>query len=86
MSKTQYVFIEEMSGIGKESQKPYHMLKLATPSTFENHRISYDPDYVDFQKAHIKRGDLVTLELDLRTPYNNSQAVCVGIQTVKQPV
>lgn len=86
MSKKQFVLIEEMSGIGKESQKPYHMLKLASPETYENHRISYDPDYVDFQKAGIKRGDLVSLDLDLRTPYNNTQAVCIGIQHVKQPV
>lgn len=83
MSKQKYVFIEENSGIGKNSGKPYHMLKLASPDTFENHRISYDPNYVEFSKVGIKRGDLVTLELDLRTPYDNTQALCTGIQLAK---
>lgn len=86
MSVEKYVFIEEMSGTGKESGKPYHMLKLASPETFENHRISYDPNYVDWSKVHIKRGDLVTLDLALRTPYNNTQPVCTAIQLAKVPV
>lgn len=83
MSKKQFVVIEEMSGTGKNSGKPYHMLKLASPETYENHRINYDPNYIDWNKVGIKRGDLVLLDLDLRTPYDNTQAVCIGIQLAK---
>ncbi len=81
-----YVFIEENSGIGKNSNKPYHMLKLASPDTYENHRINYDPNYVDFTKISAKRGDLVELQLELRTPYDNTQAVCTGLQPAKVTV
>lgn len=86
MSKEKYVFIEENSGIGKNSGKPYHMIKLASPTTYENHRLSYDPNYLDFSKFPFKRGDLVTLELDLRTPYDNTQPLCTGIHLAKVPV
>lgn len=79
----QYVFIEENSGIGKNSGKPYHMLKLASPDTYENHRINYDPNYVDFTKISAKRGDLVELQLELRTPYDNTQPICTGLQLAK---
>lgn len=73
-----YVFIEAMAGISKKDN-PYHMLKLADPITFENHLISYDPNYIS-KKPDFLRGDKVTIEGELRTPYNNTQFVATSIK------
>lgn len=71
------VFIEAMSGISK-TDRPYHLLKLADPKTFENHVISYDPDHME--KPSFPRGELVTVQGELRTPFNNTNFVATSIK------
>lgn len=75
----EYVFIEEMSGISK-ADRPYHLLKLADSKTFENHVISYDPNYL--QKPTFNRGEKVKIDGELRTPFNNTQFVATKIAKV----
>lgn len=73
-----YVFIEESSGIGKESGKPYHFLKLANPDTFQNHRVAYDPNRLT--SINFLSGERVHVDFDLATPYNNTQALAYNIE------
>lgn len=77
----QLVFVEEMHGISKK-QKPYHLLKLADPLTYENHVISYDPAYINPDKFDIKRGQKVELTGRLTTPFDNTGIIATGIKVV----
>lgn len=72
----EYVFIEEMSGISK-ADRPYHLLKLADPKTYENHVISYDPQYL--KKPEFNRGQKVHVTGELRTPFQNTMFVATAI-------
>lgn len=75
-----YVFLEEMSGIGKNSNRPYNLLKLACPNTFQNHTISYDPRKVSPESINYSQGDLVEINGVLNTPFNNTGFVCTSIK------
>lgn len=77
------VFLEENSGIGKNSKKPYHLLKLADPETFENHLISYDSISIpESVFADIRKGQKVVLDGNLTTPYDNTQFIATSIKKV----
>lgn len=76
----EYVFIESMNGIGKNSNKPYHLIKLACPKTFQNHMLSYDPAYISPDSIAFRSGDKVTVDGVLSTPYNNTQFVLTSIK------
>lgn len=78
----QLKFLEENYGIGKTSQKPYHLIKLADPETFENHTISYDPLTIK-PGIEIQRGQLIELEGRLTTPYNNTGFIATSIKIVQ---
>lgn len=75
------VFIEEMSGISKKD-RPYHLLKLADPLTFENHMISYDPNFITKDKINFARGQKVRLDGRLQTPFKDTQFVATSILKV----
>lgn len=38
------VFIEINEGVGKDSGKPYKVVKLGDPVTFENYKLNADPE------------------------------------------
>lgn len=78
----QLVFIEEMSGISKRD-KPYHLLKVADPETFENHTISYDSIAIPKSVfAELRKGQKIVLDGDLSTPYGNTQFFATSIKKV----
>lgn len=78
----QLKFLEENYGVGKQSQKPYHLLKLADPETYENHTISYDPLFIQPGIA-IARGQLIEIEGRLTTPYNNTGFIATSLKIVQ---
>lgn len=75
-------FINENYGIGKESGKPYHFVKLADPETFENHVISVDSAYLQ-APLNIPYGALVEIKVRLTTPFNHTQVLLTHISVVK---
>lgn len=79
----QLKFLSENYGTGKTSGKPYHMLKLADPNTFENHTISVDPAYIQ-PPLNFTAGQLVELHGRLTTPFNNTQFICTHIKALKE--
>lgn len=78
----QLKFLEENYGIGKTSQKPYHLLKLADPETYENHTISYDPLFIT-PGIQIARGTLIELNGRLSTPFQNTGFVATTLKIVQ---
>ncbi|PJO40546.1 hypothetical protein [Lysinibacillus xylanilyticus] len=79
----QLKFLSENFGIGKTSNKPYHMIKLADPNTFENHTISVDPAYIQ-PPLNFATGQLLEIEGRLATPFNNTQFIATVIKQVKE--
>ena len=78
----EYVFIEEMHGIGKKSNKPYHFMKLACPISYQNHLVSYDPAFVNPDKFDLKRGQKVLLAGRLDTPFDNTGVIITSVKAV----
>ena len=78
----QLVFIEAMYGIGKNSKKPYHLIKLADPVTYENHVISFDPAFIVPEKIDIQRGQKVELTGRLATPFDNTTVIATSIKVI----
>lgn len=78
MDKMELIFVEEMSGISK-TDRPYNLFKLADPLTFENHLISYDPNFISKDKINFSRGQKVKLEGRLQTPFKDTQFVATTI-------
>lgn len=75
-------FVNENHGIGKESGKPYHFVKLADPETFENHVITVDSAYLQ-APLNIPSGTLVEIQGRLSTPFNHTQFLLTHISVVK---
>ena len=78
----QLVFIEAMYGIGKNSKKPYHLIKLADPVTYENHVVSFDPAFIVPEKIDFKRGQKVELKGRLSTPFDNTGIIATSIKAI----
>lgn len=78
----QYVFLEESSGVSQKGNQ-YNFIKLADPTTFENHLISYDPNFLQPTALQaISRGTKVEVAGDLRTPYQNTQFVATRLKAL----
>lgn len=81
----EYVFIDHMHGISGKGN-PYHMIKLADSATFENHRISYDPNYIHPSAIDFRKGEVVKIEGQLNSPYSSTEFIATSIQRVKELV
>lgn len=78
----QYVFLEENSGVSQKGNQ-YNLIKLADPKTYENHVVSYDPNFLQTVSLQgIARGTKVEIEGDLRTPYQNTQFVVTRLKAL----
>lgn len=80
MPKT-YKFINEQKGIGKNSGKPYHMVKLHDPETYQNHQISADTTKI-LAPFGLTAGQTVEIDVALETPYDRTNPVLVGLRVV----
>lgn len=79
----QYVFLEENSGVSQKGNN-YNLIKLADPATYENHVISYDPNFLQpVSLQSITRGSKVEVTGDLRTPYQNTQFVATKLKVIQ---
>lgn len=76
------VFIEEISGISQKSNRPYHLIKLADPQTFENHTVSYDPNHLSKEKLRFNRGQKVVINGILSTPFGQTQFLATGVKAI----
>lgn len=70
------IYVDLNEGIGKNSNKPYRIIKLADPTTFENFQLSADPE---FKMQPIKKGEQVNIEAELSTVFNNTRITVTDI-------
>lgn len=80
--KKQYIFVEENKGIGKNSQKPFHMVTLHDPKVYKNHIVSVDMSIISAPFG-LQQGQVVTTELELTTPFDRTQPLLTGLNLVK---
>lgn len=57
-----FVFVSMNEGVSQKTQKPYRMIKLANPKTFENVTLNADPQQ---QLTTFAQGDLVRPKLSI---------------------
>lgn len=71
-----FVVIEVLKGTSTKSNRPYMMLKVANPETYENFTLSCDVtrNYADFSK-----GEKVKLKIDLVDFYGKTQIMVTDI-------
>lgn len=80
-SITPLVFIDLNEGIGKNSKKPYRMVKLANPLTYENFTLNCDPNK---QFVNFNSGEKVLVTCDIKDFYGNTNLLVTDIApTVK---
>lgn len=75
MNDKQFVFLSAdiLTGISKTSGNPYelHILHFADPTTYENHSLNFKKG---LNLTWLKKGDRVTLELELVPSFGNQQS------------
>ena len=72
------IFVSENKGISTKTNKPYHMVKLSDPKTYENHTLSVDQSYIA-ELFNFVSGTRVKVEGRLSTPYSNTQFLCTKL-------
>lgn len=77
------ILLHENKGISNKTQKPYHMLKLADPTTLENHTVSVDQSYIN-QPFNYPSGSMVKMEVRPSTPYDRTMFLCTKLTLLQK--
>jgi hypothetical protein len=75
-SEQELVFIDMNEGISQKTQKPYRIVKLANPRTFENYSLSADPHV---KLATFTKGEKVLPKIDLVDFFGRTQVQLIDL-------